>query len=121
MRYIVNLLTQLTTIPYHKDDQLTKKFQHIRLINLETIINKLDESQLIILLNASMESVRRPFCLKEALIKAFEWFSPLWHEERNLDAEQLSNLIKTIFFLKNQEEIFDKKLLLGFFSNFGNL
>lgn len=111
MRYIVNLLTQLTTIPYHKDEQLIEKFQHIRLINLETIINKLDESQLIILLNASMESFRRPFCSKEEVIKAFEWFSPLWHEERNLNAEQLSNLIKTIFVVKNRE-IFDKKLLL---------
>lgn len=82
MRYVVNLLGRHSAYPYDKDEELTTKFQRVSLLNLETVLAELDALQLVFLLNASMESIRRPYCSKNVLIHALEWFSPLWHEER---------------------------------------
>uniref|UniRef100_A0A915EDK0 Uncharacterized protein n=1 Tax=Ditylenchus dipsaci TaxID=166011 RepID=A0A915EDK0_9BILA len=76
VRYVVNLLARLSAFPYDKDNALKTKFQQESLINLETTLAEMDASQLVFLMNACMVSIRRPYCPKQSLIRALEWFSP---------------------------------------------
>ncbi|KAI1702395.1 dual specificity phosphatase, catalytic domain-containing protein [Ditylenchus destructor] len=87
VRYIVNIFARLAAFPYEKDVSLTSRFQRESLINLDSKLDQMDASQLVFLMNACMESIRRPYCPKQSLIKALEWFSPHLEEEEITEPE----------------------------------
>ncbi|KAH7693807.1 hypothetical protein AAVH_39153 [Aphelenchoides avenae] len=81
MRYMVNLLGQLSTRQFQRDDFLIERFKRTSIVQLESRLDGMDASQLLQMMYAYMESIRRPYCTRLTLIKSFERFSPATMEK----------------------------------------
>uniref|UniRef100_A0A915NBS0 Uncharacterized protein n=1 Tax=Meloidogyne javanica TaxID=6303 RepID=A0A915NBS0_MELJA len=79
VRQVVNLFARCSAFPYEKDQNLIGKFQQISLVTIDSLIKEMDISQLvkgISLLNAFLESIKRPYCSRRVLIEVLGQFSP---------------------------------------------
>uniref|UniRef100_A0A183C2Y7 TYR_PHOSPHATASE_2 domain-containing protein n=1 Tax=Globodera pallida TaxID=36090 RepID=A0A183C2Y7_GLOPA len=76
VREMVTAFARITAFPYEKDQALINHFQQLSLIKAESAIGELETRQLIILLNAFLEAIKRPYCTRRSLIDALGHFSP---------------------------------------------
>jgi len=73
VRYLVNLLARVSTLPYEKDEALLARFRRMSLVNCSAkSLEGLDASQLVGLVNACMECLRKPYCSRTSLVKFLE-------------------------------------------------
>ncbi|CAK5048693.1 unnamed protein product [Meloidogyne enterolobii] len=103
VRQVVNLFARCSAFPYEKDQNLIGKFQQISLVTIDSLIKEMDISQLISLLNAFLESIKRPYCSRRVLIEVLGQFSPdnpiepintQLIEENNKNEENLSKNVE---------------------------
>uniref|UniRef100_A0A914IDW8 Uncharacterized protein n=1 Tax=Globodera rostochiensis TaxID=31243 RepID=A0A914IDW8_GLORO len=76
VRQMVTAFARITAFPYEKDQALINHFQQLSLIKAESAIGELETRQLIMLLNAFLEAIKRPYCSRRSLIDALGHFSP---------------------------------------------
>ncbi|KAE9556389.1 hypothetical protein FO519_000429 [Halicephalobus sp. NKZ332] len=84
-RYVVNILARISTFPFEQDESVKEQFQtEATVVNITKILEGMDASRLVHLLNYYMQSIKKPYCEKKQLISVFENFSA---EEQNSESE----------------------------------
>ena len=83
---MVNILARISTFPFEQDESVKEQFQtEATVVNIEKILDGLDASRLVHLLNYYMEGIKKPYCEKKQLIEVFENFAA---EEQNSESEK---------------------------------